>query len=210
MQLFIDQMPHTFRAAPETTVAQLLASMRSELLGAGRLVTAALWGGEPVSPAVEAELYKTTVVGPGLLELTSSPAQEVAVGLLRQVGRIFEPLQLQQNQIAGHLAAGRTGEAMGDLAIYVEAWQNAQNALAACGRLMRWRYEKMRFAEQTVEQHFEALAEQLRNIRDALESQDFVTLADVLTYELNDTLGLWAQMLDYLAHQAGRAAPQPA
>ena len=206
MQLFVDETPHTFSADPTTSVAQLLASMRSQMLTEGRLVTQAIWRGELVAPEAEEQLQATTVIDPGLLELRTCAADRVAGDLLGQVAQIFTPLQLQQSQIAELLNAGQTSDAMRDLAIYVEAWQNAQSALVACGRLMGWRYDQLQFADIPIEQHFGQLAEQLRSVRDALENQDLVLLGDILTYELGDTLQTWQQMLTFLAHQAESAA----
>ena len=195
MQLFVDETPHTFSADPTTSVAQLLASMRSQMLTEGRLVTQAIWRGELVAPEAEEQLQATTVIDPGLLELRTCAADRVAGDLLGQVAQIFTPLQLQQSQIAEHLGAGQTSDAMRDLV-----------RCGACGRLMGWRYDQLQFADTPIEQHFGQLAEQLRSVRDALENQDLVLLGDILTYELGDTLQTWQQMLTFLAHQAESAA----
>jgi hypothetical protein len=211
MQLFVDEQPHTFSADPATTAAQLLASLRQQMLQEDRLITQVLWRGQPLGEQAEQELAKATVVDPGLMELHTRATGEVAADLLGQVGRIFEPLGLQQEQIADHLAAGRTGEAMKDLSIYIEAWQNTQSAVTACGRLMGWEYDRFCFEGRPLEQHFGELVGQLRNIRDALTDRDYVLLSDILTYELSETLEKWTRMLQHLTAEVGtRREARPA
>jgi hypothetical protein len=58
--------------------------------------------------------------------------------------------------------------------------------------------ETVRVNDQPLSGLLDGFGQQLRQIKTSLENRDFVTLADILTYEANETSAKWRSAFDSL------------
>jgi hypothetical protein len=70
-------------------------------------------------------------------------------------------------------------------------WQHAQESLAKTAQLLRIDLKRVTIDGRTLADVMTDFAGQLREVKQAMEGRDFVTLADVLTYEMTETSQHW-------------------
>ena len=172
--------------------------------GGGRLVVSLLIDGqEPdlsAMPAVRAApLSRHTVF------IETACPREMAVEVLAAVEAQLRDADVASAQAVTLLQQNQTAQAMGKLAGCFTVWQTAQESVAKVAQLLRLDLDAVTIAGgQSLSAVFAEFGAQLRSIRAALESRDYVTLGDVLSYETPDTLAKWRAAIGELAGSAGR------
>ena len=87
--------------------------------------------------------------------------------------------------------SGGAGKAMEKLSGCFSTWQNAQESVVKVARLLRLDLDGVSVDGRTLSALIQEFSGQLRQIRQALEHRDFVTLGDVLAYEMTETSTQW-------------------
>ena len=77
----------------------------------------------------------------------------------------------------------------------VQAWQAAQQAIKQVAQLLRVDLDRIQVGSVTLTQALANFANQLRMIRESLESRDYVSLSDILSYEIGQTVAQWRDAL---------------
>lgn len=85
--------------------------------------------------------------------------------------------------------------AMEKLSGCFSTWQNAQESLLKTGQLLRIDLCGITVGGRPLADVLNDFAVQLREVKLAMENRDFVTLADVLTYEMTQTSQHWREAL---------------
>ena len=85
--------------------------------------------------------------------------------------------------------------AMEKLSGCFSTWQNAQESLLKTGQLLRIDLARITVGGRRLTEVMAEFAGQLREVKQAMEGRDFVTLADVLTYEMTQTSRHWRDAL---------------
>jgi hypothetical protein len=93
------------------------------------------------------------------------------------------------------LQRNASSKAMEKLSGCFRGWKDSQESLAKVAELCRIDLEKVTVGAQSLRELMTDFSSQLREIRSALTSRDFVTLCDILTYESTDTLTRWRTAL---------------
>ena len=93
---------------------------------------------------------------------------------------------------------------------YLQTWDAVQQNLSSAARLMDVEIDSLVVfdnsnpsspQERSVSEHIGLLAEQLGQVKSALEAGDLVLLGDILDYEFSDLTDTWHNMLLQLAAQ---------
>ena len=93
------------------------------------------------------------------------------------------------------LHRNQPGPAMEKLSGCFSTWNNAQESVCKTAQLLRIDLDRVRVGDRTLTQLLTHFGDQLREIKDALEGRDFVTLADILAYEATQTSTHWQHAL---------------
>ena len=91
---------------------------------------------------------------------------------------------------------GAGGRAMEKLSACFRTWHNAHEALVKTAQLLRINLEQVRVEHRSLADMLADFTGQLRDVKQAIVASDFVTLGDVLAYEMTDTHARWAAALD--------------
>lgn len=203
IEAYLDQLRLTDLPTGTTTVGRIVTDLRDRLAGTGRLLVGIRADGVDVaSDALEAVL-STTTEGYGRLEFISVEPRELVGDVLRQARASFGGTLTVREEIADLLSAGQMGPAMERLSECFGAWSGAHEAVVKSAALLEIDLGTLRVGEQTALATMEAVAGQLRGLRDALAAGDTVLTADLLRYEFGETLTRWAQVIDVLLARAG-------
>jgi len=184
-----------------TTVGQVL----DHLQGLNRLVVNVTINGETPDLDRLDDLRASGLSGNELYIETADP-REMAVSVLDEVDQQLYDTDRTRAEAADLLQADRTVKAMEKLAGCFSTWQHAQQSLIQTAQLMNVDLTKLDVDGRSLVSFLQDFSAQLRTIRDALESRDFVTLGDVLTYEMTESSNLWHAAIQSLRGAIGQAS----
>jgi hypothetical protein len=134
------------------------------------------------------------VVGHTIYIETAEP-RAMALSVLEEVEEQLDDTDALRNDAADLLQRNQPVRAMEKLGGCFAVWQTAQESVLKVGQLLRLNLDAVRVNGQALSAVMTHFAQQLRQIKTAIEHRDFVTLGDILAYEANETSGQWRDAL---------------
>jgi len=180
------------------TVGQVLAHLQRK----NRLVVNVLIDGREPDMDRMGLLRQSPINGHTVYIETADPA-EMARGVLDGVAEQLLEADRQRTEAADFLQQNQNIRAMEKLAGCFSAWQNAQQSIEGVAQLMRLDLHTIVAEGRVVPDILLDFAEQLRQIKSALESRDFVMLSDILVYETTQASAQWRAILAAIAERLG-------
>ena len=173
------------------TVGQVLAHLQRD----NRLVVNLLIDGREPDLDRLGAVKQTTLADHTVFIETAEPA-EMALEVLAEVeAQLDEANRLKGEAVDLLQRAGAAPQAMGKLSGCFSTWQNAHESVVKTAQLLRIDLSDVYVEGRTLAEFLSDFTAQLREIRGALEARDFVTLGDVLSYEMTETTGQWRSAL---------------
>lgn len=159
-----------------------------------RLVTHVLIDGRPPDLENVPQLRARNLNGQTVYIETSAP-QQIALEVLREIERQMDEAEISRETAIDHLAENLPNKALQKLSGCFTAWQAAQQAIKQVAQLLRVDLDRIQVGSVTLTQALANFASQLRMIRESLESRDYVSLSDILSYEIGQTVAQWRDAL---------------
>lgn len=132
------------------------------------------------------------------VQLITADTRALAEQTLADVGEALRSLTDQQRKAAELLQSGQPAEAMEPIKIALAIWQQVHQSVLQTSQLMKIDLESVSVGDRAAAVLIEALAEQLRAVRDRMVSQDWVGLSDTLGYEFGDVVSDWHELIGEL------------
>lgn len=132
------------------------------------------------------------------IRLVTAKPYELALTALNDTQVNLEELKTVQSRVGEQLQSDQAGDALNDMQIVLHTWQNAQLAVNHASELMEVNLEELETASGSAVSVINDLADKLNAMQEYLQDKDFVALADLLGYELNETVQQWIDMIDSL------------
>ena len=190
MSITVDHAPLEARGLGLRTVGQLLAHLGQK----DRLVVNQLIDGcEPDYDNMSA--VKQASPDDHTLFVETAEAREIASDALDEVDLQMEEADRLTSEAVTLLQKNQPAGAMQKLSGCFTTWHHAQESVGKTAQLLRMDLGNIAAAGQSLSSLMNEFSEQLRSIRSALESRDYVTLGDVLTYETPETTRKWRQAM---------------
>lgn len=193
MSVTVDHEPLAAEKMGLRTVGQVLTHVQRD----NRLVTNLLIDGQ------EPDLERISSIRHSLLNNhnvfieTADPAI-MALDALDEVEDQLQEADRLRTDAVEMLQRGQSNRAMEKLSGCFGIWQTAQESVLKVAQLLRIDLETVRVNDQPLSALLDGFGQQLRQIKTSLENRDFVTLADILTYEANETGAQWRSAFDAL------------
>ena len=196
-EILLDDRPFaTGEGVEPATVSQLLDRAKAGLVGTGRLLVSLRCDGETLSETRLESILEEPASRFGRLELYSDRPKTLVLEALTATRRSFGESFANLRETSDALATGDGPAAMSSLAVCVDAWNKAQEAIIKGGGLLGVDFESLQLDGRPVAEWLTELLERLRDLKDAVANRDHVLLADILRYEFDDVLQRWERMLD--------------
>jgi hypothetical protein len=173
-----------------STVGEVLHHLQRD----NRLVIKLLIDGEQPNLSIMGQIRAKPLNGHTLFIETAAP-QEIALDVLTEVDAELERADDLKAEVIEFLQRNEPAPAMQRLSGCFTVWNAASESLEKTTQLLRIDVEAIRLDTCTLQESLVQFAEQLRQIKTALESRDFVSLADVLEYEMTQTTERWRQAI---------------
>jgi hypothetical protein len=175
------------------TVGQVLAHLQRER----RLVVHVLIDGREPDLGKLGDVRKSPIKDHHVFIETADP-REMAMDILKQVEAELSEADRIKSEAAKLLQNNQNTRAMEKLSGCLTTWQHVQESLQGTARLLKIDLEKITLMKGPLTGLIVRFSEQLKQIRASLENRDFVTLGDVLTYEISSTSAEWREALEVM------------
>jgi hypothetical protein len=173
------------------TVGQVLSHVQRD----NRLIVNLLIDG------CEPDLSRLSVVkasplnGHNLYIETAEP-RAMAMEVLAEVDAQLAEADRLRKEAVDLLQRNHPAPAMERLSGCFSTWNNAQESVTKTAQLLRIDLDLVMIEMRSLSDLLSDFTGQLREIREALEGRDFVTLGDILAYEATQTCTHWRQALE--------------
>jgi hypothetical protein len=173
------------------TVGQVLSHVQRE----NRLVVNLLIDGREPDLSRIAAVKQAPLDGHDLYIETAEPRQ-MAMEVLAEVDAQLAEADRLRKEAVDLLQRSQPATAMERLSGCFTTWNNAQESLTKTAQLLRIDLDLVRVEMRSLNEVLSDFTGQLRQIREALEGRDFVTLGDILEYEATQTCTHWRQAVE--------------
>lgn len=191
MSVTVDSQPLSADALGFKTVGQVLSHLQRD----NRLVVNVLIDGR--EPDLDhLSTVKQSLLSNHTLFIETADPREMALEVLDEVETHLGEADVLREAAAELLQRNQCAAAMEKLSFCFTTWQHAQESVLKTAQLLRLNLADIRVdAAQSLTEMLMSFTQQLKSIRDALESRDFVTLGDVLLYEMTETAKRWGDAI---------------
>lgn len=198
MDLYIDGVRIDDDFLPTGTLEEAIRDVQKSRCPAGRIVVSFACDGETAEPAQVPVLLQRPAGGFDRLELSTSTPAAVVTDTMDRAGETLGHVEDALQQIAAMLIEGRPDEAMTGLGECTRAWQQIHTAIAQSVALLGINPDQFVVKGGTLTEAMTQPRAALVQVRDALEAQDHVLLADVLQYEFSDAMREWHAVIEHV------------
>jgi len=175
------------------TVGEVLNHLRQR----NRLVVQVLVDGQEPD-LTQMPALRARPLGEHTVYIETTAPDELAGQILREVTQQLEQTDALRESAVGLLRQNQPGRAMEKLAGCFVAWQSAQQSVQQIAELLSIDLQGVRIDGQSLADLLHKFADQLRDLRQALENRDYVLLGDVLGYDTADTTRQWIEAVRQL------------
>ena len=196
MSVTVDHERMEVEALGLRTIGQVLSHLQRD----NRLVVNLLIDGQQPDFDHLPQVRQSPINGHTLFIETAEP-KEMALEVISEVEtQLREADRLKGEAVELLQKSGGGARAMEKLSGCFSTWHSAQESVVKVARLLRIDLDAVRVAERSLSDLISDFSGQLRQVRQALEARDFVTLADVLAYEMTETSTQWRDALGAVRH----------
>jgi hypothetical protein len=186
MSVTVDRQPLAAEEMGLQTLGQLIAHLQKD----NRLVVHVLVDGEEPDLSQMGSVRKIALNQHTLFVETADPCQ-LAIQALTEVEAQLDEADRLRGEASDLIVQSQHQKAMERLSGCFSTWQHAQESVLKTAQLLRLDLEAVQSDGQPLTETVRQFAEQLREIKSALENRDFVLLNDILTYEAVQTTARW-------------------
>ena len=191
MSVTVDHENLEVEALGLRTIGQVLSHVHKD----NRLVVNLLIDGREPDLDRLPQVRQSPINGHTLFIETAEP-REMALEVIAEVeSQLHEADRLKGEAVDLLQKSGGAGKAMERLSGCFSTWQNAQESVVKVARLMRIDLDAVSVGRHSLSGLIGEFSAQLRQVRQSLEARDFVTLGDVLAYEMTETTAQWRAAL---------------
>jgi hypothetical protein len=186
MSVTVDRQPLPAAEMGLETLGQLIAHLQKD----NRLVVHVLVDGQEPDLSHMGSVRKIPLSQHTLFVETADPTQ-LAIQALTEVDAQLMEADRLRSEASDLIVQNQNQKAMEKLSGCFSTWQHAQESVLKTAQLLRLDLANVRADGQPLTEMVREFADQLRQIKSALENRDFVQLNDILTYEAPQTTARW-------------------
>jgi len=207
MKLVLNDHELSANPARPATLGAALLDVQQNHLTEDQVISAIFVDGSPLTAKLLSQ-WKDRPASDFAEARIEAPCRSVlACQGLRILAQGLAESQQDRSRIVELFCQGRPAQGMQLLTGYLNLWNSTQATLASAARLLAVDLEDLPTTADptdplgTVGQYIARLAEQLQQLKNALEAQDYVLTGDILEYEFAPLTDEWQSVLTALADQ---------
>lgn len=203
MKISIDGRSDIVYAESGHNLGEILRQI-SDLLGRNdRAITSASADGQPVSHSENAHLLEKSVNDFSLLEVETVNVRQQAAAALAEVRNHLPTLCKALIDVTKNIQSGDVLKGYKSLAACADLLNLIVRIIDEVRALLGIDLTQVKVDGNTVSEQLEQVRDVLKNAKTALDSNDIVTVADLMEYELAPRINRWDAILDKLLEAVG-------
>lgn len=211
MQILINEQPSPLQPEVEETLGHLFMRLEDHCHRSGLTVVSCRLDGAPLDIAAQQDVSTRPANDFDSLDIEAVTNDRLAEQTLGELKPLLEEIPAEAEAAAAALQAGRQEEAHVKIDAILQVWAVLFETLSNASRLHSFTLSEVTCDDRSVDVMANALSDLLREIQEALESRDTVTVADVLEYEISPAVPVWLRavdaVIDHLARLRSDGAP---
>jgi len=206
MGLYVDDVELNDDDLLTGSLEDALHVVQSRICAPGHVVVAVHCDGTNVPPNAMSETLKRSVDSFDRLEVYTGTKESLVIDAMSQAAASLEASETKAQEIARRLTAGNSADAIASLGESLRVWQQIHQAVGQSILMLGLNPEDLRIRDVPLADALDRPRGVLTQIKQALLSQDYVLLADLLQYEFSDVTDLWHQIVTRLEHEARKCS----
>jgi len=182
-------------------LGEMISQLDENILTEEQMITGVSIDGNPMEDPLEAEHLDISEVAE--IHVSTEHRTEICKAILREVKERFDPLQESLQTTAERLAEGSSNEGLMELAGSFDVWDAVRQGIFTVVALMGLEVEAMTVADRSYMDEDAELVELLQQIRDAISSNDLVSVGDLAEYELAPHVDTMRELVNILEKHVG-------
>jgi len=203
MQVLLDGRVQDAVETEGKTLSQVLEQLQPAVREAGRTVVCLECDGRKVEAQHVESVLQEQAEQYRQVDCQTAQPQQLAADMLDLVSRLTEQIESGAEQAAEDLNQGRVSDAMGIIGELCRQWSDVYRGVFNVCKFLRIDPTKVAIGDQTAAALMTGLRGQLTEVKSALQAGDYVSLADVLSYELGPAAKTWGELAQALRETAG-------
>ncbi len=187
MEIFVDDQPLAGDLPEDATIRQALDLAVARAQADGRIIAEVRRDGVTLDTNDLDNALSQPARDCARLDFTTGSAADLTSQALMQAKGMLQELDDARNEAVDKLNQGQVSDAMAKLGPFFDSWRQAYEVVLQSAQLLRIDLTAETVEGTPVAEVLGEFAEQLRQLKEALEAQDHVTVADILTYEVDET-----------------------
>lgn len=202
MDLFVDDKKVDDDRVFGGTLAETLRDVQDHCCGPPRIVVGFRCDGNEVAVAAMAATLNRPAGSFELLEVFTSTREDLVADAMNQASASLEEVEGVTQNVAELLMEGKASEGIERLGECMHMWQQIHDAVVKSLGLLRLDAEQLTVRDEPLLTALDRPKDVLLQIKDALQAQDHVLLADILQYEFADVTNMWHTMIARIRQEA--------
>ncbi len=186
----------------DATVETALKHVQSELCDEGRMVVGVQCNGDNIAPDAMADTLCKPAASFERIEVFTDTRGALVTRAMKEASSCLTETEEACQRVAVLLTEGQTVDAAETLGDCLRVWQQVHEAVAKSMEMLELDPDQTMLGESNLTTVIGAPKEVLLQIRGALQSQDFVLLADILEYEFSEVTKRWHSVVELIHSRA--------
>ena len=202
MQLFMDDKPVDAELLGAGTLEEGLREVQETLCAPRRILVGFRCDGEDIAASAMTAALRKQVSSFDRVELFSSTKEDLVVETMTQAAASLEETETATQNVAEMLIQGKSAEAVQRLGECLKVWQQVHDAVGKSLTLLDMDPTATTIRDESIGSALGRPKDVLVQVKQALQAQDYVLLADVLQYEFADVTDLWHRLIARVKQEA--------
>ena len=204
--IHVDEQAFETQLTPANTIGELIDEVRAGLGGGKRLVVGIHADGLDIAGEGYAKTLDKPLASYGRYDFVTSDPQRVVRDALTECAPVLADAAARRAEAVDLLTKGDNGAGIAALGECCRAWQQVHEAICNAIGLLGLDPGALGLPEGPLSAVLGGTRDQLAQVHEALQAQDFVLLSDILQYEFEPIIENWRAAIDAILETTEAAA----
>lgn len=202
MEMYVDDARLDQQPAGGELLEETLRQIQDNVCQPGRLVVAVRCDGKDVPGGELTKALQKPTSDFEQIEIFTGTPSDLVSDAMNEAAESLRQTEGACQEIASRINEGRVQEGISALAECVAAWQQIQDAVGKSLQMLQIDVSEISIRDEPLEDVIRKPAGVLAQIKQALQAQDHVLLADILQYEFSQVVQQWQMIVARLRQEA--------
>lgn len=198
MEILINDAKSPIKTEDHQTLGEVFDQLNAYFTRREESVLAVLIDGNLMNPEQQKIISGESVGTYEKMELQVVETRLLPVYTLEEFKPLLTEVVPASEKIAIALQSGNTSEALKDVDSLLQVWAILFQSLTDSSKLLKFKLADIKTGDSNVEALTQTLTSHLQEIKEGLTNRDYVTVADILEYEIAPAAEKWLSVLDDL------------